>query len=149
MTYRDKDGTSETAAAENFVTLAYQGPLYASGDLELAGAPQDMPGVRFRVALCRCGRSQNRLFCDNSHLEAGFEDYGAVGEKGEGLAAAGGKLSIKALPDGPLLFSGNFAIRAASGRVAWQGTQAALCRCGASENKPFCDGSHNRKDAKP
>ena len=142
LTYRDKDGTPEAAPAENSVTLAYKGPVYANGDLELEGAPEDMPGVRFRMALCRCGQSQNKPFCDNSRLEADFEDYGAVGAKGEGLAATGGKLDIKPLPDGPLLFSGNFAIRAASGRVAWRGTQGALCRCGGSQNKPFCDGSH-------
>lgn len=148
LTYRDKDGTQEMAPAENFVTVAYMGPLYANGDLELEGVPLDMPGAHFRLALCRCGRSGHKPFCDNSHVEAGFEDYGAVGERGDRLAAPGGKLNIKPLPDGPLLFSGNFTIRAASGRVAWQGTGAALCRCGASENKPFCDGSHENSGFK-
>jgi CDGSH-type Zn-finger protein/uncharacterized Fe-S cluster protein YjdI len=148
LSYRDKDGTSEKASAENVVTVVYKGPLYVSGDLSLEGAPEDMPGVRFRSALCRCGQSQNKPFCDNSHLEAGFEDFGAVGEQGEGLGATGGRLTIKPLPDGPLLISGNFVIRAGSGRVAWRGTQTALCRCGASENKPFCDGSHKKEGFK-
>ncbi|MGD9410185.1 MAG: CDGSH iron-sulfur domain-containing protein, partial [Thiohalocapsa sp.] len=51
----------------------------------------------------------------------------------------------KRIPNGPLMLEGNLSIRAASGRVAWQGEKAFLCRCGASKNKPFCDGSH--KDA--
>lgn len=142
LTYRDKDGAPEQAPAENGVSVAYNGPLYVSGDLDLEGAPEDMPGVRFRAALCRCGHSANKPFCDNSHLKAGFEDYGSVGEKGDGLTATGGKLRIKPIPDGPLLIQGNLAIRAGSGRLAWQGEKTALCRCGASKNKPFCDGSH-------
>ena len=65
-----------------------------------------------------------------------------MGVKGPGLGASGGKLSIKPLTDGPLLVDGNLTIRAGSGRAAWKGVQAALCRCGASKKKPFCDGSH-------
>ncbi len=30
------------------------------------------------------------------------------------------------------------------GNVLFEGTNVALCRCGASENKPFCDSSHRR-----
>ncbi|MEE8093516.1 MAG: CDGSH iron-sulfur domain-containing protein [Gammaproteobacteria bacterium] len=36
----------------------------------------------------------------------------------------------------------NVSIVASSGRVAWQGKGVALCRCGQSNNKPFCDGAH-------
>ena len=39
LTYRDKDGTSETAVAQNFVTVVYKWPLYASGNLDVEGAP--------------------------------------------------------------------------------------------------------------
>ncbi len=142
LTYSDKNGTPEVAPDENRVMVAYNGPYYLTGDLQIEGAPDDMPGVRHRAALCRCGASKNKPFCDNSHFEARFEDAGAVGEKGPGLTETGGSLSIRAIPDGPLKVTGNLSMLAATGRVAWQGASTALCRCGASNNKPFCDGSH-------
>jgi CDGSH-type Zn-finger protein/uncharacterized Fe-S cluster protein YjdI len=143
LAYLRKDGgEGESADSENIVSVMYNGPLYVRGDLDVDGAAQDMPGVKFRAALCRCGQSKNKPFCDNSHEEAGFKDYGAVGDKGEGLEASGGTLKVSLAPNGPLLLSGNFTIVAASGRKAWSGTKAALCRCGHSANKPFCDGAH-------
>jgi len=143
LTYARKDGgTEETAPDSNTVIIANNGPLYVSGELDVDGAADDMPGVRFRAALCRCGDSKNKPFCDNTHENAGFKDRGALGEEGSGFDAPGGKLAIKRAPDGPLLLSGNFAILSSSGRVGWRGTKAALCRCGKSENKPFCDGAH-------
>jgi CDGSH-type Zn-finger protein/uncharacterized Fe-S cluster protein YjdI len=143
LAYQVKDGnTAEQADGENTVTVIYNGPYYVRGDLEIEGAASDMPGVRFRAALCRCGQSKNKPFCDNSHESAGFHDYGAVGEKGQALKETGGKLEVRLIPDGPLMLSGHFVIRAGSGRKAWHGNNVALCRCGASNNKPFCDGSH-------
>jgi len=149
LTYVRKDGGStETASAENEVRVAYNGPLFVRGELQIAGAADDMEGVRFRAALCRCGLSKNKPFCDNSHENGGFRDYGAVGEKGDGLEESGGPLKVEKAPDGPLLLKGNFKIVASSGRVAWTGTRAALCRCGHSDNKPFCDGSHKTEGFK-
>jgi CDGSH-type Zn-finger protein/uncharacterized Fe-S cluster protein YjdI len=143
LTYIRKDGgRQEPPDAENVVTIVYNGPLYVRGNLEVDGAAEDMEGVRFRAALCRCGQSNNKPFCDNSHEQAGFKDYGAVGESGDSFDAPGGTLKVGKAPNGPLLLSGNFAIVAASGRRAWTGTKAALCRCGQSKNKPFCDGTH-------
>ncbi len=143
LTYERKvGGAGESPEPENVVSVMYNGPLYVRGDLEVDGAADDMYGTRFRAALCRCGHSKNKPFCDNSHEEAGFKDYGAVGDSGEGLEAQGGTLKIGRAPNGPLLLSGNFTIVAASGRKAWTGKKAALCRCGHSNNKPFCDGAH-------
>jgi CDGSH-type Zn-finger protein/uncharacterized Fe-S cluster protein YjdI len=146
LTYDRKDGgPEESPEAENVVSVMYNGPLYVRGDLEVDGAASDMSGVRYRAALCRCGQSKNKPFCDNSHEAAGFQDYGAVGDPGDGFDAPGGPLKVGKAPNGPLLLNGNFTIVAASGRKAWKGTKAALCRCGQSKNKPFCDGGH--KDA--
>jgi CDGSH-type Zn-finger protein/uncharacterized Fe-S cluster protein YjdI len=142
LTYRDKTGAPETAPPENRLSIANDGPLYLTGELEIAGAPEDMPGVRFRAALCRCGASKNKPFCDNSHVEAGFRDPGAVGHRGPGLTATGGPLKVETRPDGPLVLTGNLKMHAGSGRLAWEGDKAFLCRCGASKNKPFCDGTH-------
>jgi CDGSH-type Zn-finger protein/uncharacterized Fe-S cluster protein YjdI len=145
LTVAFQDGSSvEQAAAVNVATVAYNGPLFVRGDLAIDGAPGDAPGVAYRAALCRCGKSRNKPFCDNSHEKAGFSDYGAVGETGPDAAESGGPLAVKPVKDGPLMMSGNLTIRNSSGREAWRGNKVALCRCGESDNKPFCDGSHKR-----
>ena len=142
LTYVRKDGVTETPSDRNTVTVSNNGPLYFHGELEIKGAPEDMPGVATRAALCRCGQSKNKPFCDNSHESAAFSDHGAIGERGPGAPNEGGKLIVTRAKDGPLILGGNFALVAASGRTAWRGTKTALCRCGESKNKPFCDGSH-------
>jgi len=139
---RRDDGKTEKAVSHNTVTVSNQGPLYVRGELEIEGAPDDAPGLGFRAALCRCGQSKNKPFCDNSHEDAEFTDRGAVGQTGEALEGSGGPLVIKSAENGPLLLQGNVTVIAGSGREAWHGTKAALCRCGESSNKPFCDGTH-------
>jgi CDGSH-type Zn-finger protein len=49
--------------------------------------------------------------------------------------------------NGPLRIEGDFAIADAAGNLFGLAgrTVISLCRCGHSENKPFCDGSHNRQ----
>ena len=79
LTYHRQDGgPQETADTENVVSVMYNGPLFLRGDLEIDGAAPNMPGVRFRAALCRCGQSKHKPFCDNSHEAAGFQDYGTA-----------------------------------------------------------------------
>ncbi|MEE9143083.1 MAG: CDGSH iron-sulfur domain-containing protein [Gammaproteobacteria bacterium] len=143
LTYDRKDnGPAEQAAPTNTVTVLNNGPLYLRGELAIDGAPDDMQGVRFRAALCRCGLSKNKPFCDNSHEKAEFHDSGAVGETGEGTTQSGGPLNVTPVEDGPLVVNGNLTIIAASGLPRWSGIKTALCRCGHSNNKPFCDGTH-------
>jgi uncharacterized Fe-S cluster protein YjdI len=49
---------------------------------------------------------------------------------------------IQASENGPLLVSGGVRVLDAGGDVLFEGEKAALCRCGGSSNKPFCDGTH-------
>ena len=48
--------------------------------------------------------------------------------------------------NGPLRITGEFCLKDASGKEFGLGgrTTISLCRCGLSENKPFCDGKHAR-----
>jgi CDGSH-type Zn-finger protein/uncharacterized Fe-S cluster protein YjdI len=139
---RHDGGAPERADAENRILVANNGPLYARGELQIDGAADDMPGLGFRAALCRCGRSARKPFCDNSHEQDGFRDRGAIGERGSPLLESGGPLQIRPVPDGPLVVSGNLTLVAGHGERTWQGTKAVLCRCGQSADKPFCDNTH-------
>lgn len=51
-------------------------------------------------------------------------------------------VSANLMPDGPLYLRGPMAFRDDSGAMTLETVRAALCRCGASRNKPFCDNSH-------
>jgi uncharacterized Fe-S cluster protein YjdI len=53
-------------------------------------------------------------------------------------------LELCASANGPLLVSGRVRILDAEGGVLYEGEKAALCRCGGSANKPFCDGTHKK-----
>lgn len=50
-------------------------------------------------------------------------------------------LKIKVLPDGPFLLKGTVELTLIDGTTVTK-ENPALCRCGASKNKPYCDGSH-------
>jgi len=56
------------------------------------------------------------------------------------------KVEVVCINNGPLRVIGDFSIKdAQGGEFGLAGrTIISLCRCGHSENKPFCDGSHNR-----
>ncbi len=145
LTYDIADGSrAESADDVNTVQVAYNGPLFVRGDLDIEGAPENARGLKFRAALCRCGQSKNKPFCDNSHESAEFRDSGAVGQSGDTDAGGGGPLQVKLAHDGPLLLKGNVMLKSGSGRESWRGSQVALCRCGSSNNKPFCDGQHKK-----
>jgi len=168
-------------------------------------------------ALCRCGHSGNKPFCDGTHKKVGFdgtetarrEPYGAQAQVFEGPAlnltdaeslcafarfcdpngqvwnqvertdearvrslflrqvnnCPSGRLvawerstgkpiehslpvSIGVVEDpaegvsGPLWLRGAIPVKAADGYAYEVRNRVTLCRCGASANKPFCDGAH-------
>lgn len=55
-------------------------------------------------------------------------------------------MNIKINKNGPILVPGNVTYIDAEGNEQTSpGTMVALCRCGLSANKPFCDGNHRDK----
>lgn len=53
--------------------------------------------------------------------------------------------TIKVTDDGPLLVHGDIEILDENGNPIEGPKAVALCRCGLSANKPFCDGTHEGK----
>jgi uncharacterized Fe-S cluster protein YjdI len=51
---------------------------------------------------------------------------------------------VEATPNGPLLVYGNILVKDAAGKEQKRNNVTALCRCGQSDNKPFCDGTHKK-----
>ena len=208
------------------ITASEHGPYLVTGELPLerrrqvesdAGEPlawttTSRLETKDRYALCRCGMSDNKPFCDGTHAREGFEaddgDPGTYADRSTELGgtkitvrddrsicehagfcgnqvtnvwdAVGGTddvrtrtmvigmiehcpsgaltyeldgelveptlpVGIGVVDDGPLWVTGGVPIRLADGTVLETRNRVTLCRCGASSNKPLCDGSH--KDA--
>ena len=137
--YRRLDGKDdEQAPPVNLTSVREAGPLAIRAELVLAGKP-----AGFRATLCRCGASAHKPFCDGAHKEAGFGASGEPPTQGtDMLPVRNGPLRVDPEPNGPLAVSGNLEITSGTGRIVARVTSARLCRCGASQNKPFCDGTH-------
>lgn len=155
LTYERKDnGDEESAPPVNRIRLWEHGPLEIRGEVTIAGDEQCN-----RAVLCRCGASKNKPYCDNSHLQIAFKatseprsaeagaDEGEAGAeaKDETLAPIPqGPVRVEVTKNGPMHVTGSLEIIAGSGRQIQCADDFWLCRCGASANKPFCDGSHKK-----
>ena len=58
--------------------------------------------------------------------------------------ASAKSVSIEATANGPYVVRGLDHVSNAQGETLRGSVSMALCRCGGSANKPFCDGTHNR-----
>lgn len=135
----DGTGSSNNAPIVNTLRVRENGPFAIEAELLIGGQAQKAP----RAALCRCGQSQNKPFCDGSHTAA---EFAATGEpltaSSPPLAARAGPVNVQPTPNGPLHVSGNLELVSGTGRTINKVTETYLCRCGHSKNKPYCDGSH-------
>ena len=194
------------------VECTENGPYIVKGLEGLTNSKGESISAKKVIALCRCGASEDKPFCDGSHGKVGFTDKkepgrtpdkwdNYVGKKiiihdNRGICSHAGHCSgnlatvfklkaepwidpngaeaekiietIRRCPSGALSYTvegveswdqdvelmitvtknGPYAI---TGGIEFEDQQQgegtstghyALCRCGASKNKPFCDGSH-------
>lgn len=141
-------GAPETVPDRNAIHVSSDGPLYVRGDITLRSSDGTELLKDTRVALCRCGHSGNKPFCDGSHARVGFHDSGAIALSRMQQADAPAGLEITPLKNGPYQVRGTVQLYAAGGSARVEGSACKLCRCGNSEHKPFCDGSHRRVEWK-
>lgn len=55
---------------------------------------------------------------------------------------------VEVTPNGPLMVYGNVKVKDTDGNETTRHKVTAFCRCGASGNKPYCDGTHHKIDFK-
>lgn len=77
---------------------------------------------------------------------SGALSYYIKGEKTEESAAL--ETVVEVLENGPLLVYGTLKVKDKDGNETTKNKTTAFCRCGASGNKPYCDGSHVKVDFK-
>ena len=131
-------GAGEAAPLVNTIAVRENGPLAVNAPIELAGQ-----AIGTRATLCRCGASNKKPYCDGSHAGAAFIASGEPTTKpSEILASRNGALKITPYANGPLGISGSVEILSGTGRTVDRVQATALCRCGASKNKPYCDGTY-------
>jgi uncharacterized Fe-S cluster protein YjdI len=105
-------GPNETAPLVNLARVRENGPIALHADMNIAGH-----GKVFRATLCRCGASNNKPFCDGSHVAAKFEATGEPPtQESSALSARGGALEVTPYPNGPIGIAGNLEIVSGTGR---------------------------------
>ncbi|HEY7293737.1 MAG TPA: (4Fe-4S)-binding protein [Dehalococcoidia bacterium] len=71
--FRRLDGGPQEQPDEPPVAVPVpNGPLYLRGELRIETADGELIAEDTRMALCRCGGSANKPFCDNTHMRTGF-----------------------------------------------------------------------------
>jgi CDGSH-type Zn-finger protein/uncharacterized Fe-S cluster protein YjdI len=141
ITYERIDGGAQEAPPPvNLTRVRENGPLAIHADMRIGSTV-----AQLRATLCRCGASKNKPYCDGSHVAAGFQATGEPPtQPSEPLAVRNATLVVKPIKDGPLEVSGNLELVSGTGRTLNRTQQTWLCRCGESQNKPYCDGTHKK-----
>lgn len=136
--------SEELAPQSNTISIEQDGPLYVRGEINIVDMDGNTIMKDTRVAFCRCGASSNKPLCDNSHINAGFKagtSYNPERLELEPSTEKGGELTAKLIPNGPIVIEGNYTLKCKR-QTTDSKKKMSFCRCGASANKPFCDGSH-------
>ena len=70
--------------------------------------------------------------------------YTRTGDHASAASDAAPVVKVQVMPNGPALVRGDVTVVNPDGSEEVKSGATALCRCGASARKPYCDGSHAR-----
>ena len=114
------------------------GPLKITGNLTLIGENGEVTHAN-HLTLCRCGASRSKPMCDEQHLDIEFLDNGNIHQASDCMPVTRPQtITLTCIKDGPLKFRGYLRVFNRKGQECLS-MQGALCRCGKSTKKPFCD----------
>lgn len=114
------------------------GPLRMTGNITLIDEDGGVTHSN-NLSLCRCGASKNKPICDDKHLDIEFFDNGAIGQMSDWMPVTRPQtITVTCVKDGPLKFRGYLRIYNKRGQECIT-MNGALCRCGKSSKKPFCE----------
>ena len=128
----------------NIIKARVDGPLLCTGDIIVQDSDGKVLEKSDNVALCRCGHSGNKPFCDGTHRDTGFSDDGCFTDDNTEPMEGEGPLVITVRDNAMLIAKGPMTINSADRSCTTTRNKAALCRCGESAKKPFCDAAHKR-----
>ena len=144
---KTKEKSNKPVYTGNSIMVRPNGPLICKGDTEItllnANAEVILKDKEF--ALCRCGLSKDKPFCDGSHktrkedITQSFSDA-----REEDINGIIGHLTITVKENAMYSINGPVTIFSRDGLSKTTRTKGALCRCGHSANKPFCDTQHKK-----
>lgn len=143
--FQNQESSLDLIPETNTIRIIENGPLYLSGDIRIVTMEEVELLKDTRIAMCRCGQSSNKPFCDNSHMQVAFEaseKYNPERLALEPSTGDGGSMQAKLVPNGPFVIEGNYEVVGEANTSIKTSKKMSFCRCGASDNKPFCDGSH-------
>ena len=122
----------------NEAMVSSGGPLKITGNITLIGEDGEVTHAN-HLTLCRCGASRSKPICDDQHLDVEFMDMGNIQKISDCMPVVRPQtLTITCIKDGPLKFRGYLKVFNSKGQECLS-MQGALCRCGKSTKKPFCD----------
>ncbi|MCC6222025.1 MAG: CDGSH iron-sulfur domain-containing protein [Thermoleophilia bacterium] len=126
------------------IKVRVNGSYLVSGGVSIEDAAGRPLEAGEPYALCRCGGSASKPFCDGSHKRRGFDGTETADREPRG-EPADEPPRIVVSKDGPYLVSGGIPLVSADGTPYGARASYALCRCGGSAGKPFCDGTHRTR----
>lgn len=89
------------------------------------------------------GSTTERIIKQINNCPSGALSY-YMNENEVNKEAINSEIIAEIMPNGPLLVYGNITVKDAAGNKTQKNKVTAFCRCGASSNKPYCDGTHTK-----
>ena len=138
------------------IAVRRDGPYIVTGAIPLVrrdiGAGEEPIDAHEQYALCRCGHSARKPFCDGAHVRAGFdgtetaEREPAAPSRPLRDASHSPQVAVEHDPSrgcsGGIAVRGDVEVLGSDGKAYELATGTTLCRCGHSRAKPLCDGGH-------